>query len=99
MEKIYEKHLFICTLGKKCPKKGNVDEILSVIKSGIKEKGLEYKIRVNKSGCLDLCNEGPVMVCYPEGVWYTNVQLEDAQEILEEHLVKCNPVERLMYKK
>lgn len=99
MAKFFEKHLFICTSGKTCPKKGPVDEILAIIKNGIKEKGLKNKIRVNKSGCLDWCDEGPVMVCYPEGIWYTDVQLEDAQEILEEHLVKGNPVERLIYKK
>lgn len=53
------------------------------------------KIRINQSGCLDRCKEGPVMVIYPEAVWYTYVDKEDIDEIIREHLQNGRIVERL----
>ncbi|MGV2481798.1 UNVERIFIED_CONTAM: (2Fe-2S) ferredoxin domain-containing protein, partial [Salmonella enterica subsp. enterica serovar Weltevreden] len=53
------------------------------------------KTRVNMAGCLDRCGEGPVMVIYPEAVWYTYVDREDIDEIIDEHLVHGRVVERL----
>jgi (2Fe-2S) ferredoxin len=61
-----------------------------------KEAGLSGRVRINKSGCLDQCEHGPMMVVYPEAVWYGNVKPEDADEIVAEHLVGGRPVERLM---
>jgi (2Fe-2S) ferredoxin len=99
MSKVFEKHLFVCTSGKKCPQKADVNEMQMQMKAKIVEKGLADKIRVNKSGCLGWCEEGPAMVCYPEGIWYTNVTPEDTDEIVESHLINNIPVERLVYKK
>ena len=53
------------------------------------------KIRINKAGCLDRCDEGPVLVVYPQGTWYTYVDTHDIDEIIDSHLVKGNIVERL----
>ena len=53
------------------------------------------KVRINKAGCMDRCDEGPVMVVYPEAVWYTYVDKEDVEEIIQEHLVHGRVVERL----
>ena len=66
-------------------------------KSRIKELGLAGKdrVRINQAGCLDRCEEGPVLVVYPEGVWYTWVDREDIDEIIEEHLQKGRVVDRL----
>lgn len=66
-------------------------------KGRVKELGLagEGKVRVNQAGCLDRCEEGPVCVVYPEGVWYTYVDEEDVDEIIESHLVNGKPVKRL----
>ena len=66
-------------------------------KKRMKEMGMtgEGKVRVNKSGCLDRCEEGPTCVVYPEGIWYTYVDEEDIDEIIDSHLVKGVPVERL----
>lgn len=58
----------------------------------LKGKG---KVRINKAGCLDRCDEGPVVVVYPEAVWYTYVDREDIDEIIDEHLVHGRVVERL----
>ena len=53
------------------------------------------KVRINKAGCLDRCEEGPVVVVYPEGTWYTYVDTHDIDEIIDQHLVGGKVVERL----
>ena len=53
------------------------------------------KVRVNKAGCLDRCSDGPVLVVYPAGIWYTLVDTEDVEEIIQSHLILGRPVERL----
>mgnify|MGYP003576914510 CR=1 FL=1 len=53
------------------------------------------KIRVNQAGCLDRCKEGPVMEIYPDAVWYTYVDRDDIDEIIDEHLVHGRIVQRL----
>ncbi|GGP26575.1 (2Fe-2S) ferredoxin domain-containing protein [Silvimonas amylolytica] len=53
------------------------------------------KVRINKAGCLDRCDDGPVMVIYPEGTWYRYVDEEDINEIVESHLANGKVVERL----
>jgi (2Fe-2S) ferredoxin len=72
-------------------------EIREYAKKRVKDLGLagEGKIRINQAGCLDRCEEGPVCVIYPEGTWYTYVDETDIDEIIESHLQKGIPVERL----
>jgi (2Fe-2S) ferredoxin len=53
------------------------------------------KIRINRAGCLDRCDEGPVMVIYPEGIWYRYVDQQDIDEIIDSHLLHDRHVERL----
>ena len=53
------------------------------------------KVRVNTSGCLDRCEQGPALVVYPEGVWYTYIDEDDVDEIIDSHLVNGREVERL----
>jgi (2Fe-2S) ferredoxin len=67
-------------------------------KAKIKELGLagRGKVRVNSAGCLDRCEEGPAVVVYPEGIWYTYVDEMDIDEIIEEHLAAGRIVERLL---
>ena len=64
----------------------------------VRELGLEGpgKVRINRSGCLNRCAEGPVVVVYPEGVWYTFVDGQDIDEIVESHLQHGRIVERLL---
>ena len=66
-------------------------------KKRIKALGLSGKdrVRINKAGCLDRCEEGPVIVVYPEEVWYTYVDRQDIDEIIDRHLVGGEIVERL----
>ena len=93
---IYRKHVFVCTSGSTCPGQGSA-EVLAVLRQEIKARGLKGQIRVNKAGCLDQCGNGPMLVVYPEGVWYAHVRPEDCPEIVSSHLVGGRPVQRLLY--
>ena len=53
-------------------------------------------MRAQRTGCCDCCEYGPTVVVYPEGVFYGAVQLSDVEEIIEQHLIGGNPVERLI---
>ena len=68
------------------------------MKAKVKEKGLAGvgAVRVSNAGCMDRCELGPVIVVYPEGIWYSYVDQEDIDEIVEQHLVLGKPVRRLM---
>ena len=55
-----------------------------------------HQVRVNRAGCLDRCAEGPLLVIYPQAIWYRFVDLEDIDDIIDTHLVKHQTVERLM---
>ena len=64
-------------------------ELRDYAKSRIKELGLKGKgkVRINVAGCLDRCEEGPVLVVYPDAVWYTYVDRDDIDEIIDRHVV------------
>ena len=97
----YRHHVFFCCnqrdSGASCCNDHAASEVRDYAKQRVKALGLsgEGKVRVNMAGCLDRCELGPVMVVYPEEVWYTYVDRSDIDEIIEEHLVKGHPVERL----
>ena len=67
-------------------------------KARTKELGIAGKggVRINTAGCMDRCQQGPVIAVYPDAVWYTYVDQEDIDEILEEHLTHGRVVERLV---
>ena len=97
----YKRHVFFCLNerddGSACCANHNAAGMQKHAKARIKELDLngEGKIRINKSGCLDRCQEGPCVVVYPDGVWYTYVDENDIDEIVDRHLVKGEIVERL----
>ena len=93
---IYKKHVFICTTGKTCASQ-HADEVLDAMRGDIAARGLKQEIRINKSGCMDQCGNGPMAVVYPEGTWYAHLTKDDAHQIVEEHLVGNTPVERCLY--
>jgi len=97
----YRMHVFVC-LGKRCKARGG-EELLEEIKGKVKALGLPG-VKVSRSGCVKLCKEtecegeySPVIVVYPEGVWYRNVTLADVDEIIESHLKAGRPVARLVH--
>lgn len=97
----YERHIFFCCNqregGANCCNNHGANEIRDYAKGKVKELKLSGpgKVRVNTAGCLDRCDEGPVVVVYPEAVWYTYVDREDIDEIISEHLQNGRIVERL----
>ena len=97
----YERHVFFCLNrrddGAACccdhDAEGMFDYMNKrVIKLALNGKG---KVRVNRAGCFDRCSEGPLLVVYPEAVWYTFVDQEDIDEIIASHLQQGKIVERL----
>ena len=97
----YDKHVFFCCNqrepGEACCANHHADALRDYAKGKVKGLGLagKGKVRINKAGCLDRCDEGPVIVVYPEEVWYTYVDQSDIDEIVEEHLKNGRVVERL----
>jgi (2Fe-2S) ferredoxin len=97
--RIFERHVFVCTGGDWCPAvDGDGLGVHARLKRLVAEAGLGGRVRVNKSGCLDQCGHGPMVVVYPDGVWYWGVRPEDADEIVREHLLGGRPVARLVYR-
>jgi (2Fe-2S) ferredoxin len=99
----YQRHIFFCTNDRgadagrpSCNQCGSA-KLREYAKQRMKQMGLAGpgQVRVNQSGCMDRCEEGPVCVVYPEAVWYTFVDEADVDEIIDSHLVGGKPVERL----
>jgi (2Fe-2S) ferredoxin len=98
----YRRHIFFCLNERKgteeCCAGHRAQEGFDRCKIQIKSAGLSGpgKVRVNKAGCLDRCSAGPVAVIYPEAVWYTYLDNDDIDEIVESHLKDGKVVERLL---
>lgn len=97
----YRHHVFVCTNqredGRHCCGQCGTANLRDHLKRRTKELDIAGKggVRVNNAGCFDRCDEGPVLVVYPDAVWYTFVDQDDLEEILNEHLVNGRVVERL----
>ena len=96
----YQHHVFFCCNQRKngsaCCEDHGASELRAYAKDRVKQLGLsgEGKTRINQAGCLDRCELGPVLVVYPEGVWYTYVDRSDIDEIIEQHLQQVHPYRR-----
>lgn len=97
----YRRHVFFCTNhrddGSPCCQNHNAAAMRTHAKQRVKALGLAGPggVRVNKAGCMDRCSEGPIIVIYPEAVWYTYADRDDIDEIVDEHLVHGRIVKRL----
>jgi len=92
----FRSHVLVCS-GINCSLKGSRAVRVALVDE-IRAQGLEREIKVVETGCFGLCEEGPVMVVYPEAVHYCRVTPQDVKEIVEEHLRKGRVVGRLLYK-
>lgn len=98
----YKHHLFFCLnerqAGEACCANHQAQKAFDHCKSLVKAAGLAGpgQVRVNRAGCLDRCAAGPVLVVYPEGVWYSYVDDSDIDEIVNSHIVRGQVVERLL---
>ncbi len=93
-------HVYLCTQEKAdiapcCAARGS-QAVLEALRAELGKAGLGDEVQVTTSGSVGLCERGPNMVVYPEGVWYAGVQLADVPEIVGEHFVRGRPVARLV---
>jgi (2Fe-2S) ferredoxin len=102
---IYDKHVFICTNQRaegahrrSCGEAHGMD-IVEAFKMKLKAMKLPIRIRAQRSGCLDICDFGQTVAVYPEGVFYVGVEVTDVDEIIQEHLLNDQPVERLRFRR
>ena len=97
-----DRHIFVCINERPCDSargcchsKGAA-QVQSALKAAVAARGLAGRVRANKSGCLDQCEHGVVVVVYPEQVWYGGVTVDDVPELVDRHLVRGEYVERLL---
>ena len=100
----YQYHVFFCVnqrdKGEACCSRLGGQQMRDYAKQRMKDLGLagESKVRINMAGCLGRCEKGPVLVVYPEETWYTYIDKDDIDEIIEQHLQQGKIVERLLIK-
>ncbi len=96
---VYNYHVFCCvnerdkSSPRGCCKSKRSQEVRDYLKKRVKELKIP-KIRINQSGCLDKCEFGPVIVIYPESIWYKCKNIEQAEEIIQSHLMDKKPLEK-----
>jgi (2Fe-2S) ferredoxin len=93
----YERHVFVCTSGSDCPERGDVEAMVKYLRGEAVKAGMKESVRINKAGCFSQCGHGPMLVVYPENVWYAGVKDTDLAEIFESHVKGGKPVQRLVY--
>ena len=93
----YKHHIFVCNLGKTCSRDGG-DQVYKELKQAIKDAGLKGACRVNQAGCMNQCGHGPMVVVYPENVWYARVAPRHARRIVHEHVLAGRPIEALRHR-
>ncbi len=94
-------HTFVCTQQKpegvpSCPASGSF-AVLDTLDRELQARGLTNDVQLTTCGCMGLCDEGPVLVVYPAGVWYRKVRPADVSEIVDTHLRDGKPVDRLVW--
>lgn len=100
-ELYFETHVFSCINERPdghmrgCCKSRGAVPLQNYLKARMKELGLLGKMRANKAYCLDRCEDGPVLVVYPQGIWYHYKTKEDIDEIINTHLINGQCVDRL----
>lgn len=93
----YDRHVFVCTSGETCTEQADTETYVKVLRAAVQKAGRQSDIRINKAGCFSQCGHGPMVVVYPEDVWYAGVKDTDLDEIITSHIIGGAPVERLRY--
>ena len=92
----YRRHVLICA-GTGCTSSKSL-KIAENLENALKAQNLENDVQIVKTGCFGLCAVGPIMIVYPEGTFYSSVQPEDVDEIVETHLKNGKIVDRGSFK-
>lgn len=100
---IFDIHIFVCNNQRASGEKMSCGDshglsLVAEFKTQLNALKLPLKIRTQKAGCLGICNFGPTIAIYPEGIFYVGVKLEDVKEIIESHILNKKTVERLLLK-
>ncbi|OEH84642.1 2Fe-2S ferredoxin [Desulfuribacillus stibiiarsenatis] len=97
-----KKHIFVCSSSRIngqqkgfCHSKDSVN-LVETFMEELMDRGISGEVMVTNTGCLAICEKGPIVIVYPENIWYGNVSDDDVEEILDEHIEGGKPVERLM---
>jgi len=91
----YERHVLVCG-GTGCTSSGS-PKLIAKLEEEFAAKGLTDKVQIVKTGCFGLCERGPIMIVYPEGSFYSRVELDEIPRIVDEHLIGGNPVKEFLY--
>ena len=89
-------HVLVCT-GTGCVSSGS-RKVIAKLEEELKANGLDKEVKIVETGCQGFCEQGPLVIIYPEGTFYTHVQEADVPEIVSEHLIKGRIVNRLLFK-
>ncbi|MTI80363.1 MAG: (2Fe-2S) ferredoxin domain-containing protein [Firmicutes bacterium] len=96
-----KKHIFVCTSSRVngqqkgyCESKHGV-EIVGNFMEEIEDRGLRGEVVISNTGCLAMCEQGPIVIVYPDNVWYGAVTADDVEEIMDQHIEEGKIVERL----
>ena len=98
----YHRHVFVCVNEREaghpkgCCHEKNAEGIRDALKHELSHHGLLKVVRANNAGCLDACLHGPILVVYPEGIWYGRVTIEDIPEIVERTILRGEVIQRLL---
>jgi (2Fe-2S) ferredoxin len=100
---VFDIHIFVCTNQRTGAEKLSCGEahgmeLVTEFKKQTKELKTDLKIRAQRAGCLGICDFGPTVAIYPEGIFYVGVKKEDVTEIIQSHIINKKPVERLLLK-
>ena len=91
----YRMHLMLCA-GTGCVSSGSY-EIKKALEQELEKRGLSHEVSVVMTGCNGFCAQGPVMVVQPDEIFYQRLKVKDVPHLVEEHMLKGRPVEKLMY--
>ncbi len=92
----YKRSQILICGGTGCTSSGSMNLVKELKKELVKHDILD-EVEVVATGCFGLCELGPVVIVYPEGTFYSRVEVADIAEMAEEHLVKGRPLDRLIY--
>ncbi|GIV30255.1 MAG: hypothetical protein KatS3mg028_1321 [Bacteroidia bacterium] len=98
---IYDIHIFVCTNERKNSTRLSCGEqhgllLIEKIKESFARHNIQGNVRIQRSGCLGICDLGPTLAIYPEGTFYVNVQPEDVEELVTTHFVQKRKLDRLL---
>ena len=91
----YDKQVLVCG-GTGCTS-SNSTKVIETLEAELSANGLTDKIQVVKTGCFGLCALGPIMIVYPEGTFYSKVNVDEIPRIVKEHFIDGNPVKEFLY--